>query len=147
MIIFIGVLPLLIASPLAYFKFYFNTSEFLGLTVQLIWGILFSLGGGLVYLSNIKYDLTNVNHIYRKAGSDKIQSLCFPLIIHTLCFIGICLVFPAREIFIKNLQTSRYVAMADLADSLFFGFMVVPSIASILVGAWCVYMALYHKAI
>lgn len=140
-------LPLIISVILYLLKMEMNTGEFLSLTLQIVWGIMISLGGSVIYLTKFKFKDNNSKHVFRKIVTDYMKWLCFPLIIQTLIFIFIAIFYPLRE-FLSNrlsINTSLYQKLAIAIDSFLVGLISIPSVFSILIGLWCIYLAIYHE--
>ena len=145
-IFLISIAPILIGTVLNYFDFNIDTGVFLSLSLQLVWGIMFALGGGLVYLAKFKFSEKEIAGKYQKIITKNIQKLCFPLILQTLFFILLSLFYPAR-LFIKNclkISDQSYTSLSTLSDSGLMSLILIPSLFSILVGLWCIYLAVYN---
>ena len=124
-----------------------DTGKMLELTLQLVWGILVSLSGGIIYLSKFKFRANNSIHEFRKRMSLGIQIVSLPMVLHTLLFVFVTLAYTSRE-FLKekfSLSPETFLCVRTFGDSLLISLIVVPAFFSIIVGTWCMYMAVYHE--
>lgn len=139
--------PLILTIVLVSLDFHMNTAEMLSIVLQVVWGVLVSLGGGIIYLAKVPFRDSNPAHKFRKNITVLVKSLCFPMIVEILIFIFIALLFPARGFLSAALALSSesYATIVMVGESSLFSFMLVPTVFSILVGAWCIYLAVFHE--
>lgn len=142
-------LPAIITIFLFKNNFELKTNDFLTLLLQLVWGIMVSLGGSILFLNNYDFNMEIGTHKVRKEISDRIQAISLILIFHTLIFILISVFYPIR-IYLKekfHISGQDYLNIARVSDCALFSLILIPAIAAIAVGIWCLYIAIYHKKI
>lgn len=139
--------PIVVTALLYAFSYEIDTEQFLTITVQLVWGILFALGGAIVFLSKFSFTTTSTD-IFRRNTTNFVKSISFPLVIYTLSFIFISIFYPARQFLKESFKLSEvtYIALRSFADSLLTGLILIPAIGSIFVGMWCIFLAIKHES-
>ena len=145
--ILFGILPILLAAIFFGVGLKINVEKLLTLFLPVVWGIMVALGGGIVFLK--KYDFGKQPGQVRNYAklNKKVTSLALILLIQTLAFLVLSLFFPAHDYIrttIKHVDwfDSHWGILSNGYNSLLFSFIVCPSILSVIVGMWTVYLAL-----
>lgn len=140
-------LPFAIALALYTNDFNINTKEFLDLTLQLVWGIMVALGGGVVYLSKFNFSNNNTEHTWQKKIIKETQKICYPLLLQTLIFVFLSIIYTSKSYSTKafGLENESYKNAAIFFDSVLMSLIITPAIFSIAVGMVCIYMAVHHE--
>ncbi|MBL7542585.1 MAG: hypothetical protein JNL11_02160 [Bdellovibrionaceae bacterium] len=144
-VVFIFIAPFLLWLLLWSIDFEIDTSVFLSMSLQVVWAVLFALGGGVIYLSKFKFTQSSEEKFY-KLGTDNIKSLCFPLIFQTLLFMIVSLLYPSRNFIKKLFSITPEISLkiSIFSDSFLMSLITISSLGSLIVGAWCLYLAIYR---
>ena len=103
---------------------------------------MFALGGSIIFL--VKYSSKKISSWEKRVTRD-VLSYSFVLIIQTLFFLVLGTIFLARTFLLKFVWVSSHLSvLSNLIECSLFAFILVPSVASILVGAWCLYLAVNY---
>ena len=135
----VGLLPFALAYLCYRGGFEVNTNQTLTLFLPLVWGILFALGGGVVYLNDHRFDVATPAGKILDAIAERTRVFSLVLIGHLMIFILLAIMFPARA-FLSNVfglsGTGLSIARSS-AESLLFCTIAVPALFSVVVGACC----------
>lgn len=136
--------PFILSILLWWIEFQINTSETLTLFVSLVWGILIALSGGFYFISNFDFSKQKKRKQFMKTVSDRIQGIALAIFIHTILFVFLAFLYPIRYFL------GRYISLTSnlktVYDSLLFVEIIIPSLASIFIGIWCVLLILNNES-
>lgn len=146
-VLFLIIIPGCLTKILFHNGFQVETGNMLSLLLQLVWGVMIALGGGIVFLSKFKFSNGDLQQKTWARVTIGVQNFALPLLLHTLVFIFLSILYPLRNFLKLKFAISEpvYIQMGSLADSALFSLMVTPSIGSLIVGFWCIYLALNHR--
>jgi hypothetical protein len=138
------VFPIFAALVLFWLGFKTDVEKMLTLFLPIIWGIMFSLGGGLVFLKRYKFDRLSDGRFKEKL-SRHVMTFSVILMFHTLLFLIASSFYPAKGFFFELSGPIGWLSihresLCRAYQGFLFSLILLPSIASILVGAWALYL-------
>ncbi len=144
-----ALIPVFFTAILTLLSFTIDLNALLTLFVPVVWSILFTLGGGVVFMRNAK-SAQDWQTRSDSEFSEGFTSVSIVLIIETALFLLLSTLYPARQFLIIGL--SKVTILHNLIPnlicfykSLLFSLIVVPSISSLFVGLWILYLVLNSK--
>lgn len=138
------ITPFVLSIALWMNDFVVNTSETLTLFVSLVWGILLALAGGFYFVSKIDFSRQKKNKQFMKSVSEKIQGVTVSIFFHTVIFVFLAFMYPIRHFIGKFIPLN--LNLKSLYDSFLFVEIIIPSLASILIGIWCIVLITNQKS-
>lgn len=141
------LLPAVMAALLFWGGFAASSEKMLTLFLPIIWGVLISLGGGLVFLKH--FNPSGLDLMERKVSAH-IMGFSLLLILQTAVFLLLSALYPAKGFMLHLSGSAGWITrnsgeLCRAYECLLFCFIVVPSFASVLVGLWTLYLLLNRE--
>lgn len=140
-----GVSPLLVGGLLFCWGFEAETEKMLTLFLSIVWGVMVALGGSIIYMRTFDFSQQDPFLQRQKSSNKTAIDLSVILIMQTLLFLILSVLFPVKSFVISSLGVQKVSLYSQIYDCLLFSLIIVPSLSSILIGIWCLYLTLNKK--
>jgi NADH:ubiquinone oxidoreductase subunit 5 (subunit L)/multisubunit Na+/H+ antiporter MnhA subunit len=136
--------PILLTGVFFYCGMELHTGEMLTLFLSIVWGVLVAIGGAIVFLRTFNFQGNAAFLTTQKKSHQKAINLCLILLVEAMLFLILSLFYPTRHLLRKKIEfvQAHYNELGNLYDSMMFSLIIVPSICSVFIGIWCIYLVL-----
>jgi hypothetical protein len=147
--IFTSILPLFISALLCWSSFKVDMEKLLSIFLPIVWSILFALGGAIIFLNSDTGKGLSGNS--DKKLTKQVTQLSLVLMLQTAMFLVLSTAYPAKDYLVSHLSKIELLkgnldGLICFYQSLLFSLILTPSIFSMVVGGWCLYVATNKNA-
>lgn len=142
----IAITPFVLGGVLGLRSFAMDLNSLLTLFLPVVWSILFTLGGAIVFMRTRKSD-SDWQRSSDESFTKSFIALSIVLSLQTVFFLLLALMYPIRTYLVGILLGfdffSAYIPrLICLYKALLFSLILIPSVFSLFIGVWILYLVL-----